>query len=78
MCLEKNIFLFLSDDKKARQYARSLNIKTVGVLGIILENLKLEKINKKEAKELVSRLIDIGYYMSPGLYVKMLELIDGA
>ena len=76
LCLEKNIPLLLSDDKKARRYARSLNIKTMGVLGIILENLKLEKINKKQAKEFINKLIDKGYYMSPGLYAKILELIE--
>jgi len=76
LCLEKNIKIFLSDDKKARSYARSLSLDTIGVLGIILESLKLKSINKKQAKELIRKLIDKGYYMSPGLYAKTLELIE--
>jgi predicted nucleic acid-binding protein len=77
LCLEKNIKTFLSDDKKARRYARSLNLDTIGILGIILENLRAKSLNKKQAKELIKELIDKGYYMSPGLYAKTLELIEG-
>jgi predicted nucleic acid-binding protein len=76
LCLEKNIFVFLSDDKKARKYARSLKIKTIGVLGIILKNLKLKKINKKKAKRLIQRLIKKGFYMSSELYSEVLDVID--
>jgi len=78
LCLEKNIPLLLSDDKKARQYARSLSIKTIGVLGVIIKNLELEKINNRQAKEFVNKLIERGYYMSPELYSKILELMDEA
>lgn len=78
LCLEKNLKMFLSDDKKARCYARSLNLDTIGILGIILENLKIKFINKKQAKELIKELIDKGYYMSPDLYAKTLELIEEA
>jgi len=76
LCLEKNIHTFLSDDKKARRYARSLKIKTIGVLGIIFANLKLKNINKKQAKELVQELIKNDYYMAPELYAEVLNVID--
>jgi predicted nucleic acid-binding protein len=76
LCIEKKIFIFLSDDKKARRYARSLGLNTMGVLGIILENLKQKRINKPEAKKLIKRLIEKGYYMGPGLYDKIQEIID--
>ena len=76
LCLEKNIRIFLSDDKKARSYARSLNIKTIGVIGIILYNLQQKKINKKYARDLVDELIQKDYYMSSELYSKIIRLID--
>lgn len=76
LCIEKNIKMFLSDDKKARLYARSLNLNTIGILGVILGNLRTKIINKKQAKELIIKLIDKGYYMSPGLYAKTLNLIE--
>jgi len=64
------------DDKKARRYARSLGIRPIGVLGIILENLKKGKLDKNEAKDLIHRLIDKGYYMTSELYARIRELID--
>lgn len=76
LCIEKNIKMFLSDDEKARLYARSLNLDTIGILGIILKNLRIKTINKKQAKELIIKLIDKGYYMSAGLYAKTLDLIE--
>jgi len=76
LCLEKNIFVFLSDDKKARRYARSLRIRTIGVLGIILDNLKFKHIEKKEAKRLVQKLVKKEYYMSSELLSEIIEVID--
>ncbi len=76
LCLEKNISIFLSEDKKARKYARSLRIKTLGVLGILLMNLKLKHINKQEAKDLIQKLIEKGHYMTSELYARLLDLID--
>ena len=37
--LRKNISLFLSEDKKAREYAEKLGIKVIGIIGIITYNL---------------------------------------
>ncbi|MDP2925143.1 MAG: DUF3368 domain-containing protein [Nanoarchaeota archaeon] len=76
LCLEKNIFLFLSDDKKARRYARSLKIETIGVLGVIINNLKLKHINKREARALMEKLIKEGYYMDPELYAEVMKIGD--
>src|SRR3989344_8649392 len=51
LCLDENK-LFISDDKKARKTAEILSIKCIGTIGIILENLKQERIKKNEAKEI--------------------------
>ncbi|MEK6859864.1 MAG: DUF3368 domain-containing protein [Nanoarchaeota archaeon] len=75
LCIEKNINFFLSDDKKARSYARSMKLETIGVLGIILENLNKNKINKKDARLLIDNLIKNGYYMTSGLYSEIIKLI---
>ena len=76
LCLEKNIKKFLSDDKRARNYARNLDIEVIGVLGILLWNLQANKINKKECLDLVNKLIEKGYYMSSDLYSELLTLIN--
>ena len=75
LCLEKDINFFLSDDKKARTYARFLKVNTIGVLGIILGNLKNNNINKKQTREIINTLIKKGYYMDSELYTKIIDLI---
>ena len=75
LCLEKNIKTFLSDDKKARNYARSLKLKTIGILGILLWNFQHNKIRKDDFIDYLNKLIDFGYYISPGLYFKIMQLV---
>jgi len=76
LCFEKGISIFLSDDKNARAYAKSLGIKVIGVIGVILENLKLGKISKIEAKKTIDKLIENNLYTTPGLYAEVLKLIE--
>ena len=72
LCLEKNIKFFLSDDKKARDYANSIGIEPIGTLGVILWNLKEKRIDKDYALELIDKLIEKDYYMSSELYSQVL------
>lgn len=76
LCLEKNIKTFLSEDKKARRYARSLNLETIGILGILIWNLKNNKIEKKEFLKFLDSLIEKGYYISSELYSEIIKLVD--
>jgi|SRR3989344_1898702 len=75
LCLEKGIKTFLSDDKKARVYAKSLGIKVIGILGILLFNLRKKKINKNELLNLLNELIKKGYYLSSAVYAEVLNEI---
>ncbi len=75
LCLEKNIKIFLSDDKKARNYASSIGIRPVGVCGIILLNLKENRINKIYARKLIDKLIENNYFMTSELYSEIIKLI---
>ena len=76
LCLQNHIKIFLSDDKKARRFARSLGLETIGILGIILWNLNNKKLKKEDAIKLINKLIDKGYYMPPSLYTKIIQLIN--
>lgn len=76
LCLEKNIKILISDDKKARSYARNLGIETIGVMGIILDNLQKNKIKKSEAKEILNKLIKKGYYISSTVYSEISRTLD--
>jgi len=76
MCLEKGIKTLLSDDKKARVYARNLGIEVIGILGILLFNLKKNKISKKEFLSLLNKLIEKGYYITPILYSEIMKKLE--
>lgn len=77
-CLEKNILLCLMDDLKARRYAHSLGIKTIGVLGILLANFKIKILEKNEFLILLQKLIDNHYYMSPQIYVEVMKELENS
>ncbi len=76
LCTEKNIKLFLSDDKNARKVAEIISIKPIGCIGIIIDNLKEKKITKEEAKNILDLLVLNSYYLSTEAYAKAKELID--
>ncbi len=76
LCLEKNIKILLSDDKKARAYAKNLGIDVIGVAGILIKNTEKNKIKKQEAKKILNKLIEHGYYISPYYFSKIMQEID--
>ncbi len=76
LCAGKEVDFFLSDDKKARNTAEFLSIKTLGTLGIILLNLKHKNINKTDSKKVVQLLVQNSYYITTDIYSKVIEMID--
>lgn len=76
LCIERKILIFLSDDKKARKVAEILSIKAIGTVGIILENLKQNKITKQGAKKILQLLLQYSYYLSADTYAKILGMIE--
>ena len=76
LCLQNKIKNFLSDDKKARRLAQSLNIKTIGILGVLLYNFKENKITKIQARSYLNKLIENDFYISTELYSKILSLLE--
>lgn len=75
-CLEKKVNIFISDDLRARKYAHSLGIRVIGVLGIMLVNLKMKAITKDEFLSILQKLIDNNYYLSPQLYAEVIKEIN--
>lgn len=73
LCIEKDIRTFISDDKKARKFARAIGIDTMGVAGILLWNFENKKITKEEFEELLNRLIALGHYLSYNIYNQLKE-----
>jgi predicted nucleic acid-binding protein len=75
-CIEKKVPIFMSDDKKARNFAESFNIQPIGILGIILVNLKNKFINVDEAKKIFQELIEKDFYVSSDIYAEMMKQIE--
>ncbi len=65
-------WLFLSDDKAARQQARVMNVVISGTLGILLSLVKQSQLPLVEADIILQQMIEKGYY-SP---VASLSLIN--
>ncbi|EDN68386.1 conserved hypothetical protein [Beggiatoa sp. PS] len=55
-------WLFLSDDKAARQQSHALNVPISGTLGILLTLVKQQKLSLIEADTVLQQMIDKGYY----------------
>ncbi len=64
------------DDKRAISAAKYFGLKIVSTPYLLLKNLKIERIDLDTFKAAMDRLIDFGYYISPNLYVKILEKAD--
>jgi predicted nucleic acid-binding protein len=76
LCTETKDNIFLSDDKNARKAAMSLNIKTIGTIGILILNLKNRKINKKEFFKILQKLIKKGFYISTNLFISIEDYVN--
>ncbi len=68
---EKNDSLMI-DDSQGVKAAASLNIKTIRTTTIILMALKKKIITKKEAINLINKIVELGYYIAPEHYSSLL------
>ncbi len=78
-CIEKKIRFLITDDRRARLFAESLNIKPIGTLGIILISLKKGFIIPDKARKIFKALISGGFYINSNTYsdfIKQIEIIE--
>ena len=66
LAIHKNLPLII-DEKKGRKIAKNLNLKILGLLGIIYLNIKKGFISRKEAKEFLNLAQNNGYRISQNL-----------
>ena len=69
---EKELPLII-DEKKGRKIAQNMDIKIIGLLGIIYLNIKKEFMSKKEALEFLHVAIESGYRINKKLIDEMME-----
>lgn len=68
--------LLIIDDASARTIAESLGFNVKGTLYILLKAYKKGIIKQKEIKELIKRLIILGFRLSQEIYIEFLEEIE--
>ena len=61
------------DDKTAIQASKYFGLKGISTPFLLLKNLKYGKIDLQEFKDAMDRLITFGYFISPNLYMKILD-----
>ncbi len=71
---EKNQSLII-DEKKGRKISKNLDIKIIGLLGIIYLNVKQEFLCKDDAKLFLESAIKNGYRINKKLIADMLETL---
>ncbi len=69
LCKELKLEYALIDERTARNMAVIMGINTIGVLGII--DLAIERGSAINKKEVIDRLINLGFRISNKLYKKM-------
>jgi predicted nucleic acid-binding protein len=61
------------DDRKAISVAKYFGLKVVSTPYLLLKSLKAKKITYEEFKDSFEGLIGLGYFISPDLYIRILE-----
>ena len=64
---------FIVDDRKAIQVAKYFGLKVISTPYLFLRNLKAGRIDYEEFVDGFEALIGYGYFISPDLYVKIIE-----
>ncbi len=70
--------LVLVDDASARAIAESFGFNVKGTLYVILIAYRKSLINKKEALELINKLLLFGFRISQELYIQLIEELERA
>ena len=65
--------ILLIDEKKGRIIAKNMGLEIIGLLGLILLNVKKEYISKKSAIEILKKIENLNFRISTRLYEQFLD-----
>lgn len=73
LCIEKHADAVLMDESLGREVATKLKVRTVGILGILIDAKNLQIISS--VKELLDRLqTEANFWVAPGLKFQVLKI----
>lgn len=76
LALEKELFLFLTNDEDAYQIGKTLGLDPKGVLHVLLKSVKERHLNVKQAKESLRKMLEEGFWLSPTIIHGFHEALD--
>jgi predicted nucleic acid-binding protein len=65
LAIEKGIPTLLTDDEDAYRVGKSLGLDPKGTLHVLLESVKKGYLNRKQASEHLSQMLEEGFWLSP-------------
>lgn len=68
--------IFLTDDNFAKSYALFQRIESHGTIYVLTRAVLRKLITKEEAKELLEKMITLGFYVSTKAYVDFINLLN--
>jgi predicted nucleic acid-binding protein len=75
LCLNEKADALLIDEALGRRAAEGLGLRTIGILGVLIESRKRQLI--PSVKNLLDRLEkDAGFWVSPNLRIKVLQAVE--
>jgi len=69
--------VLLIDEKKGRMIAKGMGLEIIGILGLLLLNVKKEYISKKSAREILENIESLNFRISIKLYEQFLDKLKG-
>lgn len=72
LAIQKKADYLLIDEKEGRKITVEKELKIIGTLGILIEAKRRNLIKSVRSK--MNDLIDIGFWISPKLYNKIIEI----
>lgn len=73
---KRNNSTVVADDEEVRKVARTEDVEYVGSIFILFKLLKHKRISKKELRNLLDKMINLGWRCSTELYALILEELE--
>jgi len=73
---DMNIEIIIVDDGRVIKTAKYFGLNVISTPYLLVKNLKVGEISKEVYKDKMAGLLNFGYYISPKLYMKLLQIAD--
>lgn len=74
---KENADIIIVDDRAAIKVAKYLGLNVASTPYLLLKALKEKRISKTEFKASMTKLISVGYFISPDLYLRIMKIAEG-